>query len=83
MSRQLVLAGQARPPPEVGVSMRYAFALLALAQLAIGAAAIFARFALAGGGPIAVSALRLLVAALPVAVFAGLRGAYRRHDGAT
>jgi drug/metabolite transporter (DMT)-like permease len=63
--------------------MRSAFALLALAQLAIGAAAIFARFALGGGGPIAVSALRLLVAALPVVVVAAWRGVYRRHDGAT
>jgi drug/metabolite transporter (DMT)-like permease len=33
-------------------------------QLAIGAAAIFARFALGGAGPIAVSALRLALAAL-------------------
>jgi len=63
--------------------MRSAFALLALAQLAIGAAAIFARFALSGGGPIAISALRLLVAALPVAGVAALRGAYRRHDRPT
>jgi drug/metabolite transporter (DMT)-like permease len=63
--------------------MRTAFALLALAQLAIGAAAIFARFALGGGGPIAISALRLLVAALPVVVVAALRGAYRRHDRPT
>jgi drug/metabolite transporter (DMT)-like permease len=60
--------------------MRYAFALLALAQIAIGAAAIFARFALTGGGPIAVSAFRLLIAALPVVLVAALRGAYRRHD---
>jgi drug/metabolite transporter (DMT)-like permease len=63
--------------------MPSAYALLALAQLAVGAAAIFARFALAGGGPIAVSALRLLIAAVPVAAFAALRGAYRRHDAAT
>jgi drug/metabolite transporter (DMT)-like permease len=63
--------------------MRSAFALLALAQLAIGAAAIFARFALTGGGPIAVSAFRLLVAAVPIVLFAALRGAYRRHDRAT
>ncbi len=34
------------------------------AQLAIGAAAIFARYALLGAGPLAVSALRLSVAAL-------------------
>lgn len=36
---------------------------LLAAQLAIGAAAIFARFALAGAGPVAVSALRLVIAA--------------------
>ncbi len=34
------------------------------AQVAIGAAAIFARFALTGSGPLAVSALRLSIAAL-------------------
>jgi len=56
---------------------------LALAQLAIGAAAIFARFALAGGGPIAVSALRLLIASAPVAAIAVAHGAYRRHDRRT
>jgi drug/metabolite transporter (DMT)-like permease len=63
--------------------MRSAFALLALAQLAIGAAAIFARFALAGGGPIAVSAFRLLIAALPVATLAASRGRYRVYDRGT
>lgn len=41
------------------------------AQLAIGAAAIFARFALAGAGPLAVSALRLGIAALAMLAFAG------------
>jgi drug/metabolite transporter (DMT)-like permease len=51
--------------------------LLAAAQLAIGAAAIFARFALADGGPIAVSALRLLIASVPLAVVAAFRGAFR------
>ncbi len=40
------------------------------AQLAIGAAAIFARYALSGTGPIAVSALRLIVAALPLVALA-------------
>jgi drug/metabolite transporter (DMT)-like permease len=40
------------------------------AQLAIGAAAIFARYALTGAGPLAVSALRLILAALPLAVLA-------------
>jgi drug/metabolite transporter (DMT)-like permease len=64
--------------------MRYALALLAFAQLAIGAAAIFARFALdGGGGPIAVSAVRLTLAAIPLAFVAARRGAFRRHDRAT
>lgn len=40
------------------------------AQLAIGAAAIFARYALTGAGPLAVSALRLILAALPLAALA-------------
>jgi drug/metabolite transporter (DMT)-like permease len=43
---------------------------LAGAQLAIGAAAIFARYALLGAGPIAVSALRLALAALAAIVLA-------------
>lgn len=60
-----------------------ALGLLALAQVAIGAAAIFARFALMGGGPIAVSAFRLAIASLPLAVVAMLRGAYRRIDART
>jgi drug/metabolite transporter (DMT)-like permease len=57
--------------------------LLALAQLAIGAAAIFARFALAGGGPLSVSAMRLLLASVPLCAVAFVRGAYRRIDGPT
>src|SRR5262249_24242532 len=36
------------------------------AQLAVGAAAIFARFALHGAGPLVVAALRLTIAALPL-----------------
>lgn len=40
------------------------------AQLAIGAAAIFARFALHGTGPFAASALRLAIAAIPLIVIA-------------
>jgi drug/metabolite transporter (DMT)-like permease len=40
------------------------------AQLAIGAAAIFARYALTGAGPLAVSALRLIVAAIPLIALA-------------
>ncbi|MFN2460881.1 MAG: DMT family transporter [Candidatus Velthaea sp.] len=56
---------------------------MAAAQLAIGAAAIFARFALAAGGPIAVSALRLTIAAAPLALLAAVRGAYRMRDPRT
>ncbi|GAC1348889.1 MAG: DMT family transporter [Vulcanimicrobiaceae bacterium] len=41
------------------------------AQVAIGAAAIFARYALHGAGPLAVSALRLGIAALLFLVLAG------------
>jgi drug/metabolite transporter (DMT)-like permease len=40
------------------------------AQAAIGAAAIFARFALTGTGPLTAAALRLALAALPVAIVA-------------
>ncbi len=40
-------------------------------QVAIGAAAIFARYALTGAGPIAVSALRLAIATLALFAFAG------------
>jgi drug/metabolite transporter (DMT)-like permease len=43
---------------------------LAGAQLAIGAAAIFARYALLGAGPVAVSALRLALAAFAAIMFA-------------
>jgi drug/metabolite transporter (DMT)-like permease len=50
------------------------------AQLAIGAAAIFARFALAGAGPLAVSALRLAIASVPAVAFALL--AARKPVGA-
>ncbi len=46
-----------------------AYGLLLIAQLAIGAAAIFARFALQGTGPLAVSALRLTIAAVPLFIY--------------
>ena len=61
---------------------RGALVLVALAQLAIGAAAIFARFALMDGGPLAVSAARLTVASIPVLVLAAARGALRPIDRA-
>jgi drug/metabolite transporter (DMT)-like permease len=54
------------------------------AQIAIGAAAIFARFALHGAGPVEVSALRLTIAALPLLVFSWKRSKKlsipRRHE---
>ena len=59
-----------------------ALGLLALAQVAIGAAAIFARFALVAGGPLAVSWVRLTLAALPLVVLAAVRGKLR-VDGRT
>jgi drug/metabolite transporter (DMT)-like permease len=46
-----------------------AYATLLGAQLAVGAAAIFARFALHGAGPVEVSALRLTIAALPLLAY--------------
>ena len=53
------------------------------AQVAIGAAAIFARYALAGAGPLAVSALRLVIAALAVLAIAGrLRRLSPRREAA-
>jgi drug/metabolite transporter (DMT)-like permease len=60
-----------------------ALGLLAGAQIAIGAAAIFARFALTAAGPLSVSALRLGIAAIPVVALAALRGRYARFDLAT
>ena len=53
------------------------------AQVAIGAAAIFARFALGGAGPLAVSALRLAIAALAILAIAGpLRRLSARREAA-
>ena len=60
-----------------------ALSLLAGAQLAIGAAAIFARYALTAAGPLSVSALRLAIASLPVVAIAAARGRYARIDTAT
>jgi drug/metabolite transporter (DMT)-like permease len=61
----------------------WALGLLAVAQLAIGAAAIFARFALTAGGPLWVSALRMAIAAVPVVLLAAVRGRYARIDAPT
>lgn len=52
--------------------MRYA--VLGGAQLAVGAAAIFARYALGGAEPLAVAALRLCIAAAVLALIAAFRG---------
>ena len=60
-----------------------ALLLVALAQLAIGAAAVFARFALASSGPLAVSAARLTIGALPLVVLAALRRQPRPLDART
>jgi drug/metabolite transporter (DMT)-like permease len=63
--------------------MQRALLWVALAQLAIGAAAVFARFALTASGPLAVSAGRLTIGALPLVVLAALRGKLRPVDGPT
>jgi drug/metabolite transporter (DMT)-like permease len=61
-----------------------AYLILFGAQLAIGAAAIFARFALHGSGPVMVSALRLTIAAVPVFIFSlkarGKHEVLRSHE---
>src|SRR5579872_622079 len=54
------------------------YATLGAAQLCIGAAAIFARFALAGAGPLAVSCLRLAIAAAVLLLVLSLRGGSAR-----
>jgi drug/metabolite transporter (DMT)-like permease len=46
-----------------------AYLILIGSQLAVGAAAIFARFALHGAGACAASALRLTIAAIPLAIY--------------
>ena len=67
-----------RPGRTARLTRSRALALVALAQLAIGAAAIFARYALdGGGGPLAIGAARLTIAAIPLLVIAGVRGALR------
>lgn len=50
------------------------YLILGGAQLAVGAAAIFARYALAAAGPLAVSAGRLVIAALVLGLLSLLRG---------
>ncbi len=53
------------------------YLLLGGAQLAVGAAAIFARYALTGAGPIAVAAARLTIAAIVLLAIALARGGER------
>jgi drug/metabolite transporter (DMT)-like permease len=57
-----------------------ALLLAVLAQVAIGAAAVFARFALHSSGPLAVSAARLCLGALPLVVLAAARGRFRVRE---
>jgi drug/metabolite transporter (DMT)-like permease len=60
-----------------------AYAILFAAQLAIGSAAIFARYALEGARPIAISALRLSIAGFPLLIYSlwkNPRSLPRRHE---
>jgi drug/metabolite transporter (DMT)-like permease len=52
------------------------YVTLASAQVAVGAAAIFARFALSGAPPLAVSAWRLLIASVVLLAIAAVRNYY-------
>ena len=54
------------------------YLILAGAQLAIGAAAIFARYALSGAGPIAVAASRLTIATIVLLAIAAIRRSRKR-----
>lgn len=58
--------------------MSRGLATLVAAQLAVGAAAIFARFALGGTGPVTASALRLAIAALVAVALYAVTGERRR-----
>jgi drug/metabolite transporter (DMT)-like permease len=62
----------------------HAYAVLLGSQIAIGGAAIFARFALHGTGPVGVAALRLTIAALPLLAFSWpqskLHSVPRKHE---
>jgi len=49
------------------------YLVLVFAQIAVGSAAIFARFALTGAGPLAVSASRLAIAAIALLALAAIR----------
>src|SRR3984893_10840479 len=62
------------------MSRRSAIVLVALANLAVGAAAVFARFALVSGGALAVSCARLTIAAVVLVALAAARGSLRVID---
>ena len=64
-----------RPP----ANLLAPYALLGGAQVAVGAAAIFARYALTGAGPLAVSASRLSIAAIVLLAIAALS----RHEASS
>jgi drug/metabolite transporter (DMT)-like permease len=62
------------------MSRRSAIVLVALANLAVGAAAVFARFALVSGGALAVSCARLTLAAAILVALAAAHGRLRILD---
>jgi drug/metabolite transporter (DMT)-like permease len=62
------------------MSRRGAIVLVALANLAVGAAAVFARFALVSGGALAVSCARLTLAAVVLVAIAAALGRLRVID---
>jgi drug/metabolite transporter (DMT)-like permease len=67
----------------VNSSIARAIVPLAIGQIAVGAAAIFARYALTGAGPLAVSALRLAIAAAIIFALALALGRYRTRHAAS
>ncbi|HET9096367.1 MAG TPA: EamA family transporter [Candidatus Baltobacteraceae bacterium] len=68
----ITVANSLRVPASRSTVLPYA--MLASAQIAVGAAAIFARFALSGAPPLAVAAWRLIIASAVLLVIAGVRG---------
>ncbi len=57
-----------------GRRLAQGYLALGIAQAAIGAAGVFARYALGGTGPVTASALRLALAAVPVVLVAAIVG---------
>jgi drug/metabolite transporter (DMT)-like permease len=64
----------------VNSSIARAIVPLAIGQIAVGAAAIFARYALTGAEPLAVSALRLAIASAVICALALAFGRYRSRE---